>query len=99
MSPARAMTLEDYWAMPWSPIYEQLEDGSWRCIVKPLADFEMFAPTWEELWREWRVALRGHLRAYWAVGKPIPTPRPRITQLADNEWLLSWAGNSLWGPL
>lgn len=95
MSEPRPATLSDFLAMPWCPAYEQLEDGGWRLTIAPLDDFEIFAPTWEELWDEWRTALRGHLRAYWKIGKPIPAPRPRVERLGENEWLLSWVGDCL----
>lgn len=61
---------------PWFPVVEAVGAGH-RLSVIDLPDFEVFAETREDLWREWRDLLESHLTGYVMVGKTIPTPSGR----------------------
>lgn len=68
------MTVDDYVSLPWNWNIAAQEEGGYVLTVKELDDFEIYAATAEELRDEYKSALRAHLSAYLAIGKPIPMP-------------------------
>jgi len=68
--------LQAYLALNWVPKVDRLDDGTFCLTVPPLRDLEVFGASETDVLADWRSALASHLKAYLAVGKVIPTPRP-----------------------
>lgn len=66
------LSVEEAMKYPWQPTFEECQDGGWRVSVLGLPDFEIFAPTEQQLRAELRDALSSHLMGYLQVGKVIP---------------------------
>jgi hypothetical protein len=87
---ALPMTLDRYMELPWEPQKQRLPSGGVRLQVPPLADFEIYADTEAELDKEWRTALRAHLRAYLQYGKAIPLPQLRMRKEQSGIFRFGW---------
>ncbi len=73
------ITLEEAVNRPWVRHIVSLppndhDEAGFLCTVDGLDDFEMYAPTKEELEHEWKDMITSHLMAYIAIGKEIPNP-------------------------
>jgi len=81
----REMTLDDYVNWQWVPHVEADGRGGFRLTLDRLNDFDVFGATEEEVYAEWKSALRSHLTGYLNVGKVVPIPRVRIPETSELE--------------
>lgn len=89
---AQPMTLNDLMTLPWKALFARLPDGSFRLTVPQLPDFELFGSK-AELTREWKMALRSHLRAYLAYNRVVPLPplpRPEVVEGTGESFTVNW---------
>ena len=82
--------LDGYVNMPWVPVEEMLDDGTYRLTVEGIVDFELFSDTPMREQDEWRTALRSHLQGYLNVGKALPLPLPRFSIPDAGDVVTCW---------
>jgi len=86
----RPVTVDEYMALDWKPVFKDLRDGHVQVTIAQLRDFLVVGPR-EEVDREWKQALRGLLRAYMQSQKAIPVPGQFSLQAAGmHVFELQW---------